>query len=220
MSSADASSSCGGQRDGLLAHVVGRCPTALPPSWSDREPPVPPPVGTSAVSDCSKRIVLQRDAEPVGDDHRERCRVTLAVGRRAGPDRDHAVVVHLDRAELRPADAGDLGVRRDADAQQPALARARGAPRCSARSASKSAIAQRLPQRQVVVAGVVGEPGQGVEGEGVGPDEVAAPDLDRVEAQLVGGDVDEALDAGGGLGPPGTAERPDRRGVGHRREPA
>ena len=30
--------------------------TALPPSCSDRDPPVPPPRGTSAVSDCTKRI--------------------------------------------------------------------------------------------------------------------------------------------------------------------
>ena len=29
--------------------------TALPPSCRERDPPVPPPVGTVAVSDCTKR---------------------------------------------------------------------------------------------------------------------------------------------------------------------
>ena len=42
----------GRDRDRLLAQSRRRpCETALPPSWSDREPPVPPPVRTTAVSD-------------------------------------------------------------------------------------------------------------------------------------------------------------------------
>ncbi len=37
-------------------HRVGGPGTALPPSCSDRDPPVPPPRGTTAVSDWTKRI--------------------------------------------------------------------------------------------------------------------------------------------------------------------
>ena len=43
--------------------------TALPPSCSEREPPVPPPRGTSAVSDCTKRICSIGMPSSVGDDH-------------------------------------------------------------------------------------------------------------------------------------------------------
>ena len=74
--------------------------TALPPICSDRDPPVPPPRGTSAVSDCTKRDALDRDAEPIGDDHRERRGVTLPVRRRARLHRGAAVVVHLDLGVL------------------------------------------------------------------------------------------------------------------------
>ena len=40
-----------GQLAGALEDGVSRATTALPPSCSDREPPVPPPLRTSAVSD-------------------------------------------------------------------------------------------------------------------------------------------------------------------------
>lgn len=36
-------------------HVVGGPGDGTAPSWSEREPPVPDPRGTRAVSDCSKR---------------------------------------------------------------------------------------------------------------------------------------------------------------------
>ena len=114
----------------------------------------------------------------------------------------------------RPA-TGDLRVDGDPDAEQPVSPRARRSA-CSARNPSYSAIFSASTQRQVVVTGVVGEAGQRVEREGVGRDEVAAPDLDRVDTELVGRDVDEALEHRGRLGPPGPAERPDRRRVGQR----
>ena len=72
--------------------------------------------------------VVEGDAEPVGGDHREARRVPLAVRGGAGTHGGGAVVVHHDLAVLRPAEPGDLDVRRQADAEQPALARVDAAP--------------------------------------------------------------------------------------------
>ena len=57
MSSGAASSRSAASSRRLLEHRVGGLgSTAVPPSCSERDPPVPPPRGTSAVSDCTKRI--------------------------------------------------------------------------------------------------------------------------------------------------------------------
>jgi hypothetical protein len=77
---------------------------------------------------------------------------------------------------------------------------------------------QRLGQGHVVVADVVGDAGLGGERERVRLDEVAPADLLGRDPELVRGEIHHPLDAGGGLGPPGAAERADGGGVGHHAE--
>ncbi len=69
-------------------------------------------------------------------------------------------------------------------------------------------------ERPRVVAAVVGQPGERGEREGVVGDEVAAAQLDRIDAQLEGGVVDEPFEEGGRLGPAGAAVGAHGRGVG------
>ncbi len=66
----------------------------------------------------------------------------------------------------------------------------------------------------MVVAAVVEQPGGVEERELLGPHRVAAPDLDRIEAEVVGEQVDRPLDQGRCLGPAGAAVGDQRRGVG------
>ena len=63
----------------------------------------------------------------------------------------------------------------------------------------------------VVVAAVVGDAGDGRVRELVGLQEVAAADLDRIDAELGRGHVDDALEHRGRLGPARAAERAHRR---------
>ena len=62
MSSTDASSRCAASRLPLSSTVSLATYTALPAVWREREPIVPDPLGTSAVSDC--RIVMSSIATP------------------------------------------------------------------------------------------------------------------------------------------------------------
>jgi hypothetical protein len=163
---------------------------------------------------------VERDARAVRDQHRPRGVVALPVGRGAGAHDGPALGGDLDRAVLALAQhVGDLDVGRHADAELAGAAL--GAP-------------LGLPGAQVLVAGcrehgvehggvvaaVVAAAGGGAEGEGVGLEQVLAPDLDGVHADLGGEAVDHALDGGGGLGPSCTAVRADRGGVGDDRADA
>ncbi|MCO5546661.1 hypothetical protein L7F22_000095 [Adiantum nelumboides] len=157
---------------------------------------------------------VHRDAEPVRHQHRERRRVPLTVRRGAGRHRRRAVVVHGHRAVLAaPAPGGDLDVDRDADAQ---------AHRVVVLATARLLLAQlvvaghpqRLAQRQVVVADVVAGTGRGGVREDVGREQVAPAQLDRVDAQLGGRDVDQPLQVGGGLRASRAAEGAHRGGVG------
>ena len=69
-------------------------------------------------------------------------------------------------------------------------------------------------QRRRVAPAVVGQAGERGEREGVVGDEVAPAQLDRVDAQLEGGVVDEPFEEGRGLGPSGAAVGAHRGGVG------
>ena len=71
-------------------------------------------------------------------------------------------------------------------------------------------------EREVVATGVVGVARERAEREHVVAEEVAPPDLDRVDAQLERGLVDEAFQQRRRLRATGTAVGPHRRGVGHR----
>ena len=73
---------------------------------------------------------------------------------------------------------------------------------------------ERLGQRAVVLAAVVALAGRRRVGEGVGRDEVLPPHRLGRHAELLGGDVDDALDVVAALGPAGAAVGGHRRRVG------
>ena len=158
--------------------------TALPAICNERDPIVPEPRGTTAVSDWMSRTLLHRDAEQLVHDHRERGAVTLAVRRRADGDVDTAVGRDLDLAVLlEQAGRGDLDVRRHADAEQHAVA-ALATRRLLLAQLVVAGDAARFVERLRVLAAVVVRPGDGRVRERVGRDEVALADLDRVDAEL------------------------------------
>ena len=111
----------------------------------------------------------------------------------------------------------DLDVHADPDAELHPVARL-PAGRPAPRAAVVAGDLQGLPQRQVVVADVVGDAGQRAEREALRVEQVAPADLDGVQAQLRRGQVHHPLEVRRGLGPPGAAEGAHRCGVGqHRR---
>ncbi len=63
MSASSASSSRAASRRAFSTSASLARNTAEPPSWSDREPPVPPPFGTSAVSPSTR--VMRSTGMPV-----------------------------------------------------------------------------------------------------------------------------------------------------------
>ena len=100
------------------------------------------PAGTAAARDVRgvglhEADALHRDAETVGDDHRERRRMPLPVRRRADADRRAAVVVDRDRRVLGAGTARghlDIRARRRYRVGQRSPRSRRSA--CSARSSS------------------------------------------------------------------------------------
>ena len=136
-----------GESLGLLEHLP-RSPvqTRCPPICSDREPIVPVPRGTTAVSDCTSRTLSIGHAEQLGDDHRERRLVALPV--RGRPDRrgDRAVVVRpRPRRTPEQAARGDLDVGATRRCRAASCRRARGAP--SARRAARRSPRRGTPRR-------------------------------------------------------------------------
>ena len=95
-----------------------------PPSCTERDPTVSPPLRISSVSPCSTSMRSIGTPVRSDDDHRPCRDVALPVGGRAGAHQQAAVGLELDRAVLRPADAGgDLDVGGDADAELQRVAR-------------------------------------------------------------------------------------------------
>ena len=86
------------------------------PSRMPRPECVPPPTFTMSVSPAMSRTLLERHAEPFGDELGEARLVALAVGDGADHDVDAAVRVHGDLGAL-ARDAGrGIDVVGDADA--------------------------------------------------------------------------------------------------------
>ena len=177
------------------------------------------PSGASAARDevgvaVDEADAVDRDAGLIADEHGERGLMALAVGERAGPDGGRAVVVDLDRAELAgAATGGDLDVGGDADPERHPVA----ASPALGLLAAEVGVAAHLGgdvERGVVRAAVVGGSGQGLEREHVVGEEVAPPQLDRVDVQLESGVIDEPFEQGRGFGPPGAAVRAHRGRVG------
>ena len=161
-----------------------------------------------------QRDVLDRDAGLVGDQHRVGGLVALPVRLRAGVDRHRAVVVHLDRPELVAAAAGgDLDVGGHTDAEQRLVAGLAPTGLLGAQLVVADRFGRPI-EREVVAARVVGVAGQRAEREHVVAEEVAAPDLDRVDAQLERCLVDEPLQQRGRLRPTSATVGAHRCGVG------
>ena len=161
---------------------------------------------------------LDRDAEPVGDELGEGRLVPLAVAVRSGEDRDAAGRMDPDlgafvepgaRAERagdgRGRDAAGLDIGGDADAAQLAARRRLAAPGLEALIVGGL---QRQLERRQVIAAVVLQRDRRLVRIGVLRDEVAAAQLGRIDADLVGREVDDALEQKGRLR---TARRRDRR---------
>ena len=116
-------------------------------------------------------------------------------------------------ALVRHADRG-LDIIGDADSQEPAALLRLGA-----------ALGESLPVRDIEharevrgeFAAVVGEPGGSTVGQFVMRDQIAAAQLDPIDLQAAGRDVEHALHHGGRLGAAGAAERRGRHRVGHDR---
>ena len=148
-SSGDASSSSAASSPACSSTARAAAATALPPSCSDREPPVPPPVATRAVSDCTYRIrsmgIPSRSATIIAND----VAWPWPVRRRPGHDGRGAVVCSI-RTEPSScaAEPGDLDVRRRPRSRAPTSPASRRR-RCSVRSASTSATRSASLQRRL-----------------------------------------------------------------------
>ena len=149
-------------------------------------------------------------------------RVALAVRGRAGDHRGRSGRVQAQDRRLPAARAdadrvGDGGRREPADldpGREPDAAVDAARPRLGASRLEARVVGhlERHVERALVVARVVAEARR----RGVGEllDEVAAPDLGRVDTELVGEQIHHPLDHVRRLGTPGTAVRVGRRRVG------
>ena len=153
--------------------------------------------------------------------------VPLAVAVRAGQHRHAAGRVDADRGAFEEAgagaeraddgrgrDAAGLDIGGDADAAQFAARRRLAAPLLEALVIGRL---QRELQGRDVIAAVVLQRDRGLVGVGVLRDEIAAAQLGRVHAELVGREVDDALEQEGRLGAARAAIGVDRHGVGEDR---
>ena len=140
--------------------------------------------------------------------------MALAGRGRPGSHEHRPVSADLDRAKLRGGPAsGHLDVRAEPDPQRGAVASV----------APLRLLAAQLPvpcqlegpvQRPLVLAAVVGPAAGRGEREVLRAEEVPAPELARIDADLGRQHVHGPLDHGGRLGPPRTAIGGDDRGVG------
>ena len=157
--------------------------------------------------------VGDRDAQLLGDDLGEGGHVALALGldaqagddRARGMDPDLTTVEHLDAQDVEGvggASTDDLGEGADADAHELAPGALLGLLLAQAVVVDHL---HRPPQRGRVVARVVVPARGGVVGELLGLDEVLLAQLGGVHADVVGVDVDHALDGVHRLGDPERA---------------
>ena len=192
--------------------------TAEPPSCREREPKVPCALGDAVGVAGDDLDLLHRDAGELVGEHGPGRVVALAVSRRTGVDGDRAVAVqhHLGELALAGGAGGDLDVGRHADAELDGVAGGATGGLLGPQGGVVGGLEGEV-ERLGVVAAVVDRAGGGGEREGVLGDEVLAPHLDGIHADLGGEQVEGALDGGGGLGTTGAAVGLDRGGVGHHR---
>ena len=184
---------------------------AVPLAISDFEPPVPPPAISSSLSPCNRRMRVERDAELLVQDLRERGPVALAVIERAGDDGDTAIGFEADAAHLVGRRPGHFEIVADAAAAQQA------APAAFLLAGGKPVpvgLRQRLIEHGGELAAVIGRAVRRLVRHRVFGDVVAAAQLDLVDAHLGGGGVDQPLHVVIALGAAGAAIGADRRRVG------
>ncbi len=154
------------------------------------------------------------DVQPLGDDLGEGGLVALAVGRGAAGNGDRSVLVYLGRAPLLGSHrGGDLHVGADPDAELHPCAGLTSGGLLGAQLLV-AGDAQRPVEGGRVVAAVVMSAGGGGEGEPIGRDEVAAPQLGGIHAQLCRQQVHRPLQQGGCLRTTGAAVSVGGGGVG------
>src|SRR6266700_4335757 len=164
--------------------------------------------------------VLGLDAELPGDDLREGGLVALALALDAELEDRLAGGVHAQLRRVEHAQPGDVVLRAvagadhlseagDADPHQLATGAALG---LLAAQLLVAELLQRQVQRAAVVAGVVDPADRGVVGELLWLDEVVAPEVGRVDAQLGGGLLHQPLDQETRLGDPERAAIGDPAG--------
>ncbi len=140
--------------------------------------------------------LLDGNLQAVGDDHRERGRVALAVRGCPDPYRRRPVGVHGDRAVLGASSPRrDLDVRAHADPERHPIAAASPFGLFAAQLVV-SRDSQRLGQRGVVVAAVVLGPHHRRVREFVGAEKIPPAHLGRIDLELGRGDVDDAFEHG------------------------
>jgi hypothetical protein len=194
--------------------------TALPPIWADRDPADPVP---SVPDRCPLHELdaIGVDRQFSGDDVGEHSSMPLSVGE--GPDGDpHPPVgTDFDRRVLavEPGDGRQLDVAADADPEEPAATAGSSGRLLAPELGVADQFGGRI-QCCFVVARVVGGAGGRRVGELGGGDEVPAAEVDRVEPQPRGEDVETALEHRGRLGATSAAEGAHRCGVrGHAAAP-
>eukprot|EP00043_Microstomoeca_roanoka_P002426 m.38320 g.38320 ORF g.38320 m.38320 type:complete len:1021 (-) comp11478_c0_seq1:708-3770(-) len=181
-------------------------------------------VGGVAVVDLD---LARIDADHLGHDLGEGGLVPLTVRMRAGIDADRAGCVDPHGGgfvktgagaqlsdEVRRRDAAGLDVMGDAEAAQLAAFLRFLGPGGEARVIRDL---EHLVHRRVVIPGIVFDRHGGGIGELIGLDEVLTPQLDRIDAQLARGFVDDPFQLERGLGAAGAAIGIDRHGVGKHR---
>ena len=177
-----------------------------------REPPVPLPTRSALGGLGLKRTSRGVDAERFGDDLREDGFVPLAGRLRDREERHVAVRVELDRDLVlgRGAAAARFEIGRDADAAK--LARAL---RCRAARFERVPVRalERIFHHRSKIARVVRARVRRLVRHRLARNEILPAQLERIEAVLVRGVIDEALDRVRDVGTARAAIRRDRHGV-------
>ena len=134
-------------------------PAATPPIWVDFEPYVPTPCRTSSVSPLITRTASTGRPEPIGDDHRERRLVPLAVREGARAEDRLALRRDLDGPELGLDEpVRDLDVHADADPERARVALVAPPPLLVAQRLVVRRLEREVERPLVVAAVVVARP--------------------------------------------------------------
>ena len=146
--------------------------------------------------------VLHRDLERVRRDLRPARLVALPVRRRSREHRRLSRRSHANRAQLPGAEAADLDVTGDADAEEPFFRVLRFDPATLIPPQARVVDTfEGVFERAQVFAAVVGDSGGRLVGKLIGSNEIPAPYFGRIEPELARENIHCPLDEIGGLRP-------------------